>query len=198
LQFTRRARRHILRAMPKKSHKRLWTWCAIVLGLLLLLVFVAVPDFPRTAPVSPYSRQLSHAHQLALLCKIYAEDYQGRFPKELRELVPDYLPPENSEELLYFAKIPNKPWYFFGSDSAWYHAAKKKFQKPWHYASGLTEKTPAEWFLIWSPEPYGKTGRRICARCDSSSQIMREEEFRAEMKRQGRERELEETPSAEK
>jgi hypothetical protein len=185
------------KAVTTKTSKWPWAWIAISLALLIAFS-VGVPLFTGVSEVGIQTRMLINAKQVALSCRTYADENQGRFPNDLRELVPDYLPSDNADQLLLFlnsARIPKKPWYYLGTRGDWQHKALRRLKgEPWHYATGLTDKSPPDWFLIWSPEP--SNGRRICMRCDASGQVMREENFRAEMKRQGRERELEEIPAA--
>jgi hypothetical protein len=125
---------------------------------------------------------LNRLKEVAMSCRRYAEEHQGSFPANLSDLVPKYLPDD-------------KTWLYITS--------KGRERKPWHYAAGLSDKSPEDFFLLWSPVAIrGGTkfpsGRRLCARLDTRCGILREEDFSAEMKRQGRERELEEILSAAK
>jgi hypothetical protein len=116
-------------------------------------------------------------------------DNSGRFPKKLNELVPDYLDPDDAKELLFF-----RSW-------------TTQKEMPWGYAAGLSEKSPSNWILLWSPEVIpanGKMGtiggvdRRLCIHCDGTGRIISEEEFRAQLKLQQRERDLEEVAAGTK
>jgi hypothetical protein len=169
-----------------KSRKRLWLWAAISVALLFVFS-ICVPVFTGVSERSPQTRHLCNAKQVALCCKTYAQDNEGRFPKSLLDLLPDYL---SDDKVLYYwtdGAIPKNSERY---DTDEFNTAFRAVRKLWHYRAGVTEKTPADWFLLWSVESWN--GRRIFVRCDASGGIMREEEFRAEMKRQGRERELQE------
>jgi hypothetical protein len=160
--------------MPAKSSKQRSVgsrafWVAIVV-VILVMGSVAVPPMWNLSAIlstrSPETKALQDLKSVALACKLYAQDNKGRYPDTLSDLVPEHLPDDK--------------WLFYVNP-------KTHERKPWCYKAGLMDISPAELFLVWSPEAT-PSGKRICVRCDASGCIISEDKFRAEMKRQTRER----------
>ncbi len=117
---------------------------------------------------SPINREFSKARQLGIVCVIYANDHQGKFPDKLRDLVPTYIKDEESFKKLMFCLPDDKSiheWSYFGSQSA---------------------NLPPTAILIASPVPWSDHGllRRIVIYADGSAEVAHEENFRREIKAQ--------------
>lgn len=141
---------------------------AFVLSVIAALAFV--PLFGGTAKRGMLTRNLSYAKQLALGAKLYALDYDGRYPVHLSELMPDYIPVESWDRLLFTMQ-------------------KDKNQDPappfqdWLYFGAFTDQDHPPRILIASPQAIGVKGknRRVIAAGDTSASIVFEEEYQAEL-----------------
>jgi hypothetical protein len=167
-EFTGRARARIVQSHADEilqaaqfGSRAFWVTIVVV---ILVMGSVELPILCRSyrSPIVKQHLQRSILQQVALACRLYAEDHQGRFPDRLSDLVPKYLP---HDEYLFYAD------------------AETHERKPWCYRPGLTNTSPPDLFLAWSPDSTS-SGRRVGVHCDASAQILREEDFRAEMKRQ--------------
>jgi hypothetical protein len=57
-----------------------------------IAVGVALPVFSQVEQRGKATKSLANAKQIGVACKIYALDYNGKYPPNLKVLVPDYLP----------------------------------------------------------------------------------------------------------
>ena len=104
------------------------------LGLVMLLlspilVGIALPVFGEVKERGMQTKALSEAKQVAVACKIYATDNEGKFPAKLEDLVPDYLP----DATLLGCKYPDP-----------------KNPVPWEYSGGSEKDDPTK-VLLASP-----------------------------------------------
>jgi hypothetical protein len=100
------------------------------------------------------SRELSHAKQVAIGLRLFADDHDGKLPAELFELFPDYL----VEHQVFFSASSNEPseqFLYFPDDRA------PNFD---------------ETVIVASPRPAG-SGKRAVARRDGSASVMKESDF---------------------
>ena len=73
------------------SHSKKVAVAALILAGVFL--FVVPNRFGNQQPQrGKLTNSLSHAKQIGTACQIYATDHHGSFPKDLNELIPDYLP----------------------------------------------------------------------------------------------------------
>lgn len=65
---------------------------ALMIPVIAILAGIAVPVFGAVQVKAKQTKSLSQAKQIAIGCRLYAEDHDGAFPKTLEELVPEILP----------------------------------------------------------------------------------------------------------
>ena len=64
----------------------------MVLAGLAIMAGIALPLFAVTKDQAKITQCSNNARQIGLACKEYAQDHDGKYPNELEELVPAYLP----------------------------------------------------------------------------------------------------------
>ncbi len=149
--------------------KLLWL-CVIV----LVLVGIVFPHVDTWTIKGNATRDLSNARQLALACKLYANDHKGNFPKKLYDLVPTYI-----EDAGIFKKL-----MFLAPEDHSIHE--------WSYFGSQSVNPPPHTILIASPMPWrNRRGfifkddwRRIVVDADTAAEFAREEDFQREIKAQ--------------
>src|SRR5438067_877160 len=57
-----------------------------------ILAAIALPAITAAQDRSTVVRCMNNAKQIAIACRTYAADHDGKFPATLDELVPDYVP----------------------------------------------------------------------------------------------------------
>ena len=65
---------------------------ALAIPMIAILAGIALPVFSQVQLKGKQVKSLSQAKQIAIGCRLYAEDHDGAFPKTLEELVPQILP----------------------------------------------------------------------------------------------------------
>ena len=127
--------------------------------------------FGRAAPASPNTLNLLSAKQLAFGVKLYAADYDGRFPMHLSELIPDYIEASDWERLLFDTRkdihnpiLPKQDWLYFGAF--------------------LDEKNSPP-VLIASPQhaTVSNTRARVVIHADGTGAIVSEAEYQAGLRK---------------
>jgi len=73
---------------------------SVALAVLWAIVRPGIPDDPMSGVIM---KAASEAKEVGLAAKLYADDHQGRLPKSLDELSPDYLPKKEVFAHTYFA-----------------------------------------------------------------------------------------------
>ena len=144
------------------------------LAFQLLMAFVVVVvvflGFYFVAPGSAIHSQgmrtknLSNAKQLAIACRLYANEHEGRFPMHLSELEPDYVAPGTLIELR-CASI--------GEDH------DPRYTMDWLYFGGGFNETAPPSVLMASPQAttVGKPQKREVIRGDFSGSILDEDQY---------------------
>jgi len=64
---------------------------AFMVLLLPILAGIAIPVFAQVQLRGKETKSLSQGKQIVLACKLYALDHGGAYPKDLEELVPNYV-----------------------------------------------------------------------------------------------------------
>ena len=64
---------------------------ALVIPMIAILAGIALPVFSQVQLKGKQVKSLAQARQIAIGCKIYADDHDGAFPKTLDELVPEFV-----------------------------------------------------------------------------------------------------------
>lgn len=108
------------------------------------------------------TRELSNLKQVALGLRLYVDDFEGKLPRDLDALVPDYLP----DGRLLFSTIergepPERILYF-----------------PDNQASD-----PAHTIILAGPRA-SASGKRVVAQRDAAAQIVKEKEFQQMLRQQ--------------
>ena len=153
--------------------RQFWKWfgIALLIGALVIAVGFLVPVFGTTAVRGVQTKNISNAKQLALAVRIYAMDYEGRFPVHLSELVPDYIPGENLDDFLYAAKIGEED--------------KPRLKHDWlYFGAGFDAANPPT-VLIASPHAFrdGKKQKRIVVHPDGTGGVIDDEQYQAELRK---------------
>ncbi len=89
---------------------------SVIVGISFL-AGLALPVFGEVREKATLTKALSDAKQIGTACKIYAIDHDGKFPEDLEDLVPDFLPDAAVLECRYpDPKNPVGFEYFGGTD----------------------------------------------------------------------------------
>ncbi len=133
-------------------------------GFVFVLTAALLPIFPgKTVVQGPQTVSLHNAQQLALACKLYAGDHEGRFPVHLSELEPDYI-----------ADVKGLRGIVFGPDG------KEESRYDWlYFGAGFTESDPPTVFLA-SPQLVvtpGKPQKRAIVKSDTMWVFLKESEY---------------------
>ena len=110
---------------------------------------MALPAFGKVSAKGKASSSLLQAKQIAIACKMYAGDHDGKFPPTLDALVPAYLP-ERKVFVSPFA--PDEPMGYT-------------------YHPGLTEKSPSETVLVEDRYSIGVAGQRVTIHADTTGEV---------------------------
>lgn len=150
---------------------------AFVICAILVIAALLLPTFGELSYHGTGLRNYSSAVQLAHGIKDFASDHDGRYPVHLSELVPDYIPPERYNELLYrpVRRDMDEP---FPSP-----------QYDWLYFGAFRNETHPPTILIASPQTFtqqGKKPHRIVVHPDGTiNQLavtqLKEPEFQAKL-----------------
>ncbi len=138
----------------------------MLIGIAAMLL---LPVFGRTAVRGLQTKNLSNAKQLGTASRQFAEDNNGRFPTHLSEIVPDYLDANQSENVLYAAKVGDEE--------------NPRLKYDWlYFGAGFDDKNPPP-LLIASPLAFrdDKKQKRIVINADGSGGIVSEEEYQTEL-----------------
>lgn len=113
----------------------------VLLGLIPLAIVASVtmPALTVVHERAEAAKQAGEIRSLLLACRSYSSDFDGRFPDELQELMPDYL---DAEEGL-----------------TWESNASQGEAMPYLYRSGLSDTSFSREPLIAGPEPI--MGKRV-------------------------------------
>ncbi len=65
---------------------------ALMIPIIAILAGIALPVFKEVQVHAKQTQSFAHAKDIALACRLYAEEHDGSFPKTLEELVPEFLP----------------------------------------------------------------------------------------------------------
>ena len=136
-------------------------WQLLATLLIAAGAFLFVPLFGKKMLVGVQSKNLNNARQLALACKLYAQDHEGRFPVYLNELELDYI---QTNGLRCFS---------VGRDN------EPKYQMDWlYFGAGFDEANPPL-LLIASPQATttAKRQTRVAVMGDTSGQIVNEDKY---------------------
>jgi hypothetical protein len=171
----------ILRWWKKKQHGDAavwrfgWTTKITAMALLLFATSIAATGIAhqigwlfraeslvRDASRGTQIRELSNIKQVAVGLRLFADDHDGNLPRELNELVPDYLP---DHSLFFSTAIPNEP-------------PEQILYFPDNQATN-----PDEIIVVAGPQPT-KSGKRAVARRDASASTVSESEFQELMLKQ--------------
>jgi hypothetical protein len=145
---------------------------AVGLAVIVGLAVFAVPIFGTTAVRGVHTKNLSNAKQWGLAVKVYATDYEGRFPMHLSELVPDYISLTAPTDLLFEVCKDSKDAVYAKQD--WLY-----------FGAFFDEKNPPP-ILIASPQATGFSGKppkRIVVYGDLSGRVVTEEQYQADLKK---------------
>jgi hypothetical protein len=107
---------------------------------------VAMPVFGKVQDKGKATKSMSNAKQIAVACRLFAVDNNGKFPATLDELIPDYLV---DRSLFTSPFAPTEPMGY-------------------SYVPGLTDTSPPETELIEDKFSVG-SGQRIVVRVDGSA-----------------------------
>ena len=143
--------------------KRFSIWAGITLFVVLVTALLLLP-FGKLSPASPFYRDIFSAKQLGIAARSYAEDHEGQFPTHLSELVPEYVPAEGWDSILFDTRkdihdppLPKQDWVYFGA---------------------FFDQTNPPPLLIASPQTFGsKTQKRIVVRGDGSADGVKIDEY---------------------
>lgn len=103
------------------------------------------------------TKEISNLKQVALGMRVFAEDFEGKCPADLDELVPDYVP---TRELFYSSLSVNEP-------------PERILFFP--YAG---KALPPDWIVLAGPRSTGKNkGKRPVSYADATAEIIFESEF---------------------
>ena len=78
--------------VSKGSHGAGQMLAPLVVVPAAVLAGAAAPIFGNVAENGKATKSLGNAKMIALACKMYATDHEGKFPPALQVLLPDYLP----------------------------------------------------------------------------------------------------------
>ncbi|MES2568474.1 MAG: hypothetical protein V4710_00280 [Verrucomicrobiota bacterium] len=107
------------------------------------------------------TRELINIKQVGLAIKLFASDYNGKYPESLEELVPDYLP---NNQHLFCHEIDGEPPEFLT------------------YVPGFSDSSPPDKIMLISPRLY--KGKRAVLLTNLSGSLMKEAEFRTTLQKQ--------------
>ena len=128
----------------------------LVISLISILAGVALPVFSEVKEKANLTKALSNAKQIGIGCKIYAADHDGKFPPNLDDLVPDYLPDAAALACPY---------------------PDPKHPVPFEYLGG-SEKDDPQKVLVSSPEVPGKG--RVFVYVDGSGIVKTRQQLKRE------------------
>ena len=123
-----------------------------------IMASLAVPVFSKIQEKANQTKGISNARQVVLACKIYADDFDGKYPANLQQLVQEEVIPAESSDLL-----------------SWEGA-------PWLLFKGLSDSTDGSHVLIAAPSA-DATGHRIVGFNDGSVRSMPEAEYQRILQR---------------
>ena len=109
----------------------------------------ALPVFNSVSEKGKATKSLSQAKQIALACKLYAGDNDGKFPPSIDALYPTYL---GSRTVLVSPFAPGEP------EGYTYHA-------------GLTENSPPNTVLLEDAFAPGVAGQKVVVHVDNSGEV---------------------------
>jgi hypothetical protein len=115
---------------------------------------ITLPLVGISSERSPATITLSNAKQVVLSCRIYASDHEGNFPKNLEELVPQYL---SERQLLSNPKGKNNDTQGMSFD---------------YFGSGLKDTDPPNRVILRSRELFA--GKRVEAHVDATAVLVRD------------------------
>lgn len=122
---------------------------ALIVPVAAIGAGLALPVFSEIPVRSTATKSLSNAKKIGAACKLYAIDNDGKYPRTLAALVPDYLPD---------GKVFISP---FAPDEA----------SGYTYRAGLSEKSPAKTVLI-EDKFAGREKKRIVVYTDISGEVL--------------------------
>jgi hypothetical protein len=119
----------------------------------------------ETRGMGKQTKELSKIKQVATVMKIYATDHQGRFPKQLDEMVPDYLV---DHEMLFTPALPGDP------------------PQRIIYYPGYKDTDASDTIVLASPRIYrtGTKASRVIAHIDTTTMVVRESKYQELMQKQ--------------
>ncbi|HYF37681.1 MAG TPA: hypothetical protein VD994_20435, partial [Prosthecobacter sp.] len=128
---------------------------------LSIISSLAVPSFNMIQVQAEQTRMMANARQVGTALKMFATDNEGRYPRELGELV--------EEKLLEESMLTVKD-------------SKLGLVEMWLYDNTLTETSPGSAIVLASPLPImkGTKQQRIVVHNDMSVEIIAEAEFQAQ------------------
>lgn len=127
------------------------TTAALILYLIGILAGVALPAFGTAQAAARETMCVAQARQVALACRMYASDNDGKFPPRLEDLTPTYL----SDEKILLCPL------------------KKDGEGSGYEYFGGKDTDPGEKVLLRSRDRSSR-GRRIVARVDQSAESISE------------------------
>ena len=151
--------------------REFWKWFGFAMLAGAMALGLALPVFGRTAVRGAQTKNLSNAKQLALAVRVYAQDNEGRFPLHLSDLVPDYIPGENLDHLLFAAKIGDED--------------NPRLKYDWlYFGAGFRDTNPPP-LLIASPHAFrdDKKQRRIVIYADGTGAVINDEQYQPELRK---------------
>ncbi len=113
----------------------------------------ALPVFNKVQEKGKATKSLAQAKQIALACKLYAGDNDGKFPPSLDALVPTYLA---DKKLFASPYLPAEPMGYL-------------------YHPGLTESSPADTVLLEDQFSVDK-GQKVVVHVDGSGEVTKADE----------------------
>ena len=128
----------------------------LVTSLIAILAGLALPVFGEVKERSILTKALSNAKQVGINCKFYAADHDGKFPPNLDDLVPDYLPDAAALACPYPDPKHPVPFEYFGG----------------------SEKDDPQKVLVSSPEVPGKG--RVFVYVDGSGIVKTRQQLKRE------------------
>ena len=147
-------------------------WTLVVLAVALLIGILLPPTCDRVSQPEAHTRNLSNAKQLATGVQLYALDHDGRFPMHLSELVPDYIPADTFDALLYRAKAGDQD--------------DLHLQFDWLYFGAFFDEKTAPSIIVASPQTTGFKGKlpkRIVVAADLTASIISDDQYQIELKK---------------
>ena len=143
----------------------------MIAGALALAVGLLLPVFGEVSVVGAQTKSLSNARQLFFAARLYADDHEGLLPLHLNDLVPDYIPAEILDHVLYTAKIEEEE--------------KPRLKYDWlYFGAGFDAKNPPP-MLIASPHAFkdDKKQKRVVIFADGTGAIVNDEQYQTELRK---------------